>query len=385
MPKQTKQGNKRNNTKKPRTRRDQGGAGESKFSSVRAAAAIGTCFTLGRPSIERRSQGMRVRHTEVYTTVESDPTTIGQFHISSPVLNPGSAAVFPWLSTVAKDFEFYVFHRLHAFFVPRVATSVQGAIQLAPEYDVRDPIPATSMTVVSMEGAAEGPVWRHLEVEFLKRRMFATNPKRKVGTGLNPDTAAARLLISTEGGAEKSQVYGRIYFEYDIELFSPAAVPGPYAVTPPLVNTMFVNANPVPMTTQLAYDLVPHSGMAFNALSIGANGAEILLPRGTFLIHATCEVYCVAKPYTVGGNLEDHIISYLQLVHGSTRVGHCYSSAVLANEADTILNLAFDAPFVCTSDNTALEFNVKNTLRLTNGNIMPVITADFWTLTITRA
>jgi hypothetical protein len=93
---------------------------------------------------------------------------LGQYAI-----NPGQASTFPWLSSIAKNYEKYEFLMLEFYIVPQVsgfATAGQtGEVVLSVDYDASDAAPATYQQQVD--------VWPHSCEPPPMRQRIMLNPK----------------------------------------------------------------------------------------------------------------------------------------------------------------------------------------------------------------
>jgi len=73
--------------------------------------------------------------------------------------NPGISSVFPWLSSVAVNYEKYRFRRLTFTIVPLVATNFSGRIGVGFDYDSTDSPPGNRQEFYALSTHAENMPW----------------------------------------------------------------------------------------------------------------------------------------------------------------------------------------------------------------------------------
>lgn len=168
---------------------------------------------------------IRVRRREYITDV------FGSVGFAATVynINPGLSTTFPWLSSLARNFEKYKFHILRFGYETEVATSTAGSIMQAFEYDVHDPPPINKQLIMGLNGAVRSPAWSPMYSEALREQLVKTD--RLIRTAdIPPNTDltlydVAFYCISTSG-LPNTNACGELYVEYDVELMVPN-VPSP--------------------------------------------------------------------------------------------------------------------------------------------------------------
>jgi len=96
------------------------------------------------PSFADVNIGTRVRHREFISDITLSGSHAGAFVNQTFVINPGNSGTFPWLSTIAQNYDQYEIKGMVFEFVSTASESFTGAIALgqvclATDYDVTDP------------------------------------------------------------------------------------------------------------------------------------------------------------------------------------------------------------------------------------------------------
>jgi hypothetical protein len=182
-----------------------------------------------KPSISQsKSNGdgrIVVRHREYVGEVTGQTA----FTVVSYSVNPGLAATFPWLSTVAQNYESYRFRRLCFDFETAVSTATSGSIQMAFDYDAADSAPSTKAILMAYHNAVRSPAWGECcctadssdlnkfgTQRFIRSSALAANQDVKTY-----DVANFHLAVSGFAGATVS---GELYVDYEVELITPQSV-----------------------------------------------------------------------------------------------------------------------------------------------------------------
>lgn len=94
-----------------------------------------------------------------YELVTSYTAGNAGFQESSFSVNPGIPTVFPWLSSIAKNYTKYRFLKLRYFFSGSCPTSTSGKVWMRIIYDPSDAAPANLGEVLQSENSCSGPAW----------------------------------------------------------------------------------------------------------------------------------------------------------------------------------------------------------------------------------
>jgi hypothetical protein len=155
------------------------------------------------------------------------------FASASYPMNPGLSKSFPWLSTIARRFESYVFEELEMIFETQAPTTSTGGIFIVQDFDASDAAPTDKVSAMSYRSAVRGPPWSpdpvinraHGEdLHKLKSRYV-----RSVSAlAANQDIKmydVSNCFVCTQGQASTAAI-GELYVHYRVKLMTPQSSPG---------------------------------------------------------------------------------------------------------------------------------------------------------------
>jgi len=200
------------------------------------------------------SKPFRVSNTEFVVNVSPTSATFAAVGYS---INPALVGVFPWLSSIAANFETYVFRKLCFHYRPVVGTGSNGSVYMAIDVNVQDRNPSTKSMMMSFSDAQSCACWSPLEMTYPVDRL--KNMERKftrsgVVAGADMKTYdVCKLYVATEGTAAATQ--GEIYVSYIIDLYVPQMnlsldqLSGEFTTSTPSVAQPLLNAVSSVLTT----------------------------------------------------------------------------------------------------------------------------------------
>jgi len=209
-----------------RKRRPNNNGGYNKSSKkIRAPVSQGSTLVTRRPRIVNSPNGgVRITHREPLGIVNGSTGFVNvQYSI-----NPGLSQTFPWLAFTAQNFEAYRFKRLSIEYLTSSASSIAGAICIAPDYNSSDGAPISFQTIEQFQDAYRDLVWSDGECIINPRSMGMMGPDRYIRLGplaSNLDIKTydvAVINVATTGQANTNQI-GELWVNYDIELFEPTS------------------------------------------------------------------------------------------------------------------------------------------------------------------
>jgi len=198
---------------------------------------------------------VRIRHREFVKdfVVPSEPAT---FHNEIHKLNPGNSALFPWLNTVAKQYQQYKPLGMVVEFVSRssdyAASGPLGTIGIATNYNVNDLPYATHSQFENSEFAVSCKPSRSIlhaiecaphrgRDEFLYVRDTAMEDPSAVSDSRFSDIGSLQIM-SVGLPSAPGLVLGQIWITYDIEFVKP--IVSPAAPVEPLAPLTAFTSNP---------------------------------------------------------------------------------------------------------------------------------------------
>lgn len=252
--------------------------------SAGVAAAYSASQKSGAPKISNDPKVTRIIHRELVATI-SGSTTLA---VNPYQINPGDVTTFPWLSTIASSYEQYRFRKLRFHFVTRVATSYNGSLLMAPDYDVLDAAPTTEVQASQMNGAVEDVVWRDQILDFEINNMFPLGPRKFIRSELEAISDlktydAGQLFVIPVGCTDTSGI-GKLWVEYDVDFFIPQYVTTGGSSSSQIASySNWVNPSTISLTTTTAVNLDIDSALVNGVAATNSNGV-VTLPVGSFMI-----------------------------------------------------------------------------------------------------
>lgn len=187
-----------------------------------APTAMARIVRNAKPAISYQKGGScNIKHVEYV----SDVTGSAVFASTAVAIQPGLVSSFPWLSNIARRFETYHFRVLRIWYLVESATSETGFILYAVDYDAADAAPTSKLQAMSYEESVRGVPWE----EFCHVCQSANLSKYKqyyvrnaaLASNLDIKTYDVGNLFICTGGNVGTAGRGELYFEYDIDLFTP--------------------------------------------------------------------------------------------------------------------------------------------------------------------
>lgn len=207
-----------------------------------APLARGRMVVTKAPMIDGRAAKncTNVRHRELVVSSLPGSTL---FTIQNTLqINPG-LILFPWLSLQAQGWEQYVINSMTVQYVPITSATTVGDILLVPDFDCSDAAPSNEVAAANNYLSVTNSCWNPINLRLSKSQLMNPGPRKYIRRSLLAGDIktydAANIYIITSGQASTAAV-GKIYIEYDIDLFFPsAAMP---AAVPPAETTVIQSA-----------------------------------------------------------------------------------------------------------------------------------------------
>jgi len=121
-----------------------------------------------KPMTRQLGNGVVITHTEMISTVltGTPSSNVTAFHVDAYRINPGVPSVFPWLSSVAVNYEKYRFKKLVFCGIPLVATNTSGRYGIGMDYDSTDAAPATRQEFYALSHQVEAMPWDPVSIDI---------------------------------------------------------------------------------------------------------------------------------------------------------------------------------------------------------------------------
>lgn len=228
-----------------------------------------------------RRKSHRFTNSEEIATVNGAVTfTVIRFPV-----NPGLPGTFPYLNQEANRWEQYRFHYLRFRYITRTSTSTVGSVILSPDYNVRDPIPATEQQATNTQDAVENVAWKEICTELDVGAMFSLGSRKLIRTGnIAGDTNlydAANLHLCVLEEANTNAI-GKLWIDYDVEFFVPQNSP---PETASALNTSFGGQAAQQALTTNTLAILQFDPLTVDPLMIGSPTSGVFTPlAGTYFI-----------------------------------------------------------------------------------------------------
>jgi hypothetical protein len=202
-------------------------------------------------------------------------------------VQPGLAASFPWLATIAQNWETYRFRKLHLCYYTRTGSNVPGSVIMAHDPDASDAAPSTEQVMASYANCQEDAPWKDICLKLDLKALNDLGPRKFVRTGALAANQDIKLYDSGNAyvaGVDGTAVnWGKLWFEYDVEFFTPQLPPTGDVIPGGLITGggTLTAANPL--------GTVPVLDTSSAGLSIASAGAASIVTftnPGTYLLSA---------------------------------------------------------------------------------------------------
>lgn len=184
----------------------------------------------GEPQFSTGGRGIRIRYKEYLGDIITHPTTVGAFHVTKFVVNPGNMTTFPWASVLANQFDQYkpegvIFEYLSTVGESNTSSGALGSVIMMTDYDINDPTPTSKQymlnTAYSQEAKMSENAVHGLECDpdELQRSVFYTRNQIQQ-SGTSRDFDLGNFFIATQGGdLAAGTTVGSLYIHYEMEFF----------------------------------------------------------------------------------------------------------------------------------------------------------------------
>lgn len=169
-----------------------------------------------------KQTSLRIRETERIGTINGSVL----FGAGGFAVNPAIPATFPWLASVAGQFEKYKFHKLVFRYKNLKGTSSPGNVILSHDVDSLDASPPSSIAMTQGSSWADGAPWSVFSLDCHGSPELFTRASAVASSDLKTYDYG-KLFVGTEGCTDSS-IHGYLEVIYDVELMykQPAAVGG---------------------------------------------------------------------------------------------------------------------------------------------------------------
>jgi hypothetical protein len=206
--------------------RPQASRGAQKQVSVAANYASGQSGKA--PVVRATRDSCNVVHRELLMNVSAQADLNFDLRATYP-LNPGMSQTFPWLSTIAQNWETYRFKKLRFCYYTRTGSTTVGSVLFAPDYDAADSAPANEQIASTYEDVQEDAPWKDITIPLRPVEMHQPGQRKYVRTGplatnLDIKTYDSGNLFVFTVDSLAAAPWGKLWVEYDVDLFTPQSL-----------------------------------------------------------------------------------------------------------------------------------------------------------------
>lgn len=176
-----------------------------------------------KPVLSSNGKGLVITHREMIGQVIT-PSTGTDFNAVSFVCNPGRFSTFPWLSSIAGNFDKYVMKKLRFTTLSNQPTATGGRVGIAFDVDSTDPLPADRNEFFAMTYHAECSPWDTVVLDipmdgkerFINSHTLSDSKLIDLGQVVFVSDA-----VSNVSGPLNSTAISDVVVEYTVELRDP--------------------------------------------------------------------------------------------------------------------------------------------------------------------
>ena len=182
----------------------------------------------GQPKMTGKNGVINISHTEYIMDVVTSNGGTGGFNgytCAKLNINAGLSAVFPWLSTVARNFVNYKFKKLNFIFRPMSSTTVPGLIMMVSDPDPSVGLIESKKDFLNRKGATTGNPYRVFKYSPIagdvnkEKSYYVRSTNVPVGSDIKLLDCAAYFCAYQ--GTPTNTLIGQFHVEYEVELSVP--------------------------------------------------------------------------------------------------------------------------------------------------------------------
>lgn len=272
------------------------------INSIAAPVANATATRTLKARMSRSKSGsVHVAHREYIGDIVLFPNDLFNIQIAQNI-NPGNASLFPWLSTIANNFEKFVFQNLRFIYEPQSSTTTPGTVMMAVDWDSRDTNPVSKVEMMSYEDATRSPTWfastynsQPHNLHTQKQYFVTDGGSSPSGTDIHFYSVGKFILATMSDQATASSI-GELYVEYDVDLITPQLeFSAPSAAITGIVGTTY--GSTTPLGSAISFTKYGALGITLKASALNNSAVT-----GQAITFATPGAYAVSWRYS-GGTL----------------------------------------------------------------------------------
>jgi len=284
--------------------------------SLGVSAPVAATRVVGRrgaPKTSALPNGVRVTHSELLTTIVSS-SSANTFKAQGFVINPGKGDVFPWLSTMAVNYDKYRIVKMQVELITFSPTSTAGRVGVGYDPDSTDPLPYDRSEFFAMEKHMQGPVWQTigLDLPTPKGELFVNSHTSSDSKLID----AGQFVVMTDQLTGTSTSVCDVVVHYTVELLKPQQA---------LFSTQYTDMAAVAWGANVYIDPAIHRGNTLTKFySSDSSHVRFVPPAGTYLVTVVAYDSGTGSPTVAFDNFSgNNIYKVLPTASTSVAVGSC--------------------------------------------------------------
>jgi hypothetical protein len=188
--------------------------------AVAAPVAISRIVRGSRPKFVRSKGSVTISHRELIGQFNSTSALVVNGGVTGNLyrINPSNPLLFPWLQTLASNFDQYKFDSMRLQYVPMCATTETGRVAIYFDKDSQDLEPGDRIELANMRHLTETAPWCEASLQI---------PVDNIKRFMNDNTTVDPKLIdlgqvglATYGGPG-TNVVGDLFIHYTVTFYEP--------------------------------------------------------------------------------------------------------------------------------------------------------------------
>lgn len=299
-----------------------------------------------KPRMVSSARGVVIQHKEMIGSLISSGTTLA-FSATGFAVNPGKPSGFPWLSTIASNFDKYRMKKLVVHLVSSQPTSVAGRIGVGIDYDSTDSLPGDRVDFFNLTHHAECAAWDSVrlvipvipDIKFVNSHTITDSKLIDMG----------QIVVMSDQIVATSATIADIIVEYHVELLEPQQAP--------LYTGVYYGANPAAFSALSVTG--PNVGSIISTTSTTV--AEWSLPQGCYQVAIAIFDSGSGSPVvaaavhggtgrhsTVSSTSQTNIIAVFKVTANDGTFRATFSGVTIANLEDVVVMFSRIAPTLFT-------------------------------------
>nr|QWC36210.1 coat protein [Pelargonium necrotic spot virus] len=188
--------------------------------AIAAPVAVTRVIRGSKPKFTRSKGAVTITHRELVGQYNNSAGLVVNGSVGGTIykLNPSNALLFPWLQSIASNFDQYKFDNVKLTYIPMCATTETGRVALYFDKDSQDPVPADRVELANMFHLRETAPWAESNLN-----VPTDNVKRFTNDNTTTDLKLVdlgQIGIATYGGSGTNPV-GDLFIHYTVTFFEP--------------------------------------------------------------------------------------------------------------------------------------------------------------------